>query len=446
MSMKGRYTARDRLAAHLTLLIVFAMLLLSVVALYMIGLFKPVEWAVALSDTKPLEIQTIEQFKAAQAAAKEAEQAEADATQTPESGATQSPAARVLDWLFPSARAEAAPAETAAAGDAAPETGTPTAGADLDALLDDIEAGERETDIAKEDQITVAKTDLAVNKSLPADWFNVLLLATDSRDLTVSNGRTDVMIIASVNAKTGEVKLSSLARDMYVPIPGVPTSNRLNAAFAYGGANLAMKTVNHNFETNIEYYVLVNFNTMAAIIDSLGGVDIPLVGEEYKQINENVAVSEDYEGFAKSSTRRALTADDTEKVVHLDGLQGVGYARIRKIDNDLQRSSRQRILLQAMLDKVMQNATLPTLLNLFNSMSRTTETNLVVTKVMEIGGMLLLADDITITETSLPIAGSYNYSMQTDNKGKEINVLQFNGPQNVQSLHEFIYGEYKPAK
>ena len=407
MTVKHHYTARDRLAAHLVLLVIFCMFVIGVIALYMTGVFSPVSGAVSLSDTKPLELNV-----------------------PPPPGQQ----GGLLRWLFPSAMAE-----------------------DAVLLQDDTEVErlftqmleeEAETEIDESERIQVDKKDLAVNTNLPNNWFNVLLLATDSRDMKAAPGRTDVMIVASINAETGEIKLSSLARDLYVPIPGIGSSNRLNAAFAYGKANLAMKTINQNFHLNVENYVLVNFSVMASIVDMLGGVDIPIAEakgtgrQEYQEINEIAAVMEDYEGFSKSPARRPLTEADMGTTVRLDGLQAVAFARVRKTDDDLQRGSRQRVLLQIMLEKVMQDASISSLITLFNTISPITETNLSVPQIMETASKLLLAGSMTLSEKAIPVPGSYSPSIEKDGKGKDISVIKFGAQTNVEALHGFIYGEY----
>lgn len=411
MTSKQEYTARDRLAAYLVLLIVFCMFVVGAIVLLISGVFTPASGSASLSDTKPLEL---------------------NVPQRPEDQSK----AGWLQRLIPSAVAE--------------EAGTEIFQADTDVeqLLDQMRKEEEESDIAESERIQVDKKDLALNTNLPGNWINVILLATDSRDMKKERGRTDVMIVASINPETGEIKLSSLARDLFVPIPGIASSNRLNAAFAYGGSTLAMKTVNQNFQLNIEHYVLVNFSVMASIIDTLGGVDIAIAEptgngkQEYQELNEIVSVMEDFEGFAKTPTRRALTEADMGQTVRLDGLQAVAYARIRKTDDDLKRGSRQRIILQTMLEKVMKDATLPSLITIFNTVSPITETNLSIPKIMEICSKILLADSMTVSELSIPVPGSFRGVVETDSKGKNIDVLQFSVPQNVQALHEFIYGEH----
>ncbi|MDR0896520.1 MAG: LCP family protein [Oscillospiraceae bacterium] len=389
---KVRMSARDRLAAHLVIVAIFGMVVLGVLALYATGIFAPVEQLPVLADTPPLNLSTAP------------------------------PARSLLNWLFPTASAEGEPSDTAAR---------------VDQLLLD-ERGEH--DIAEADRVPEDKNNLYINPNLPEGWANILLLATDGRDISAKNGRTDVMIIASLNPSTGEVKLSSLARDLAVQIPGVEKINRLNAAYAYGGPNLAIRTINQVFEMNIKYYAAVNFASMAAIVDELGGVTLTLIPGEPESINELVAVGEDYEGFAKNSARRTLTAADVGIPVHLDGLQAVSYARVRKMDNDLQRGSRQRILLQALMDQVLPDLNASMARRLVTTMIPHIATNLPITEALGLPAAMLKSGSITIADMAIPVEGTH-HNETIDEK----DMISFNLKQNVNALHTFIYGAYYPA-
>ena len=397
-----RVSARDKGVGVLLLLIVIAMIMVGAVALAATGVFEPVGEARPLEGVQPLEF----------------------ATKPPLLG-------RVAEFLIPSARAEES-------GEAAPEEIRTES--DLEALLSSLAEQETEAEVPESQRVTVKADDLSVNENLPDEWVNVLLMATDSRDIAKNNGRTDVMIVASINPSTGEIKLSSLARDMYVQLAAGAGHNRINAAYSFGGPLLALKTVNEIFELNCKYYAVVNFKSMAAIVDALGGVDINLEGLEYYYINYNVAVSEDYEGFPKSKTRRVLTEADAGVSVHLDGLQAVSYARIRKLDNDIQRGSRQRILLQALLNKMMENITPSTLMSLAVTLIPNTSTNLDVPTILQLGTKFLAAGDFSLSEFSVPIENSWKYETKQDSS-----VITFDAARNAQALHESIYGEYIPA-
>lgn len=419
-STKPRFSFRDHLTAYLVLLLILVVILVGAFVLYMSGLFDPVVVeGTPLENVEPLNLPTVPPAHEDDAFA----------------------LSGLVGALFPVASAEGVQAPEAAAAEPA-DAQQPASADELTQLLEQIVAEEDgEEEIPESARVTVGKDDLSKNANLPQDVYSVLLLATDSRDLNASHGRSDVMIIASLNMRTNEIKLASLSRDMWVPIPNGVGDNKLNAAYAFGGPLLAMKTVNQVFEMNLEDYVVVNFQTMADIVDTLGGVDIYLEGMEYAYINYNVAVSEDFEGFAKSASRKQLSETDTDAVVRLDGLQAVSYARIRKMDSDFQRGSRQRVLLQAMMDKAMGSLSLSTFYGLASNLLNSTSTNLKLNKVIEIGTWLLSSDSFpTMSELSIPVAGSYRSDTE-----KEMSVIKYSRDQNVTALHEFLFGAYTPA-
>ncbi len=287
-------------------------------------------------------------------------------------------------------------------------------------------------------KIVVKKNELNPNNALPEAWVNILLLGSDNRDQKSIEGRSDVMIILSVNRTTGEIKMSSLARDLYVQLPKLTGNYRLNVAHAYGGPNLAMLAINTLFDMNVTRYASVNLHGLAGIIDVLGGVTIDLVGGEAEQINYNVAVSEDYEGFEKTEARTPLKKDQVG-LTRLDGLQAVGYARIRHIDNDMARNNRQRVLLQTLADMLTVDATPQKVLLMANVFLPYTTTNLPLSEIVRMGGDVLQVGMGDIQSFSVPYEGSFQY-VQTE----ESSVLEADIQKNKEALHTFIYGEYIP--
>ncbi|NLI21437.1 MAG: hypothetical protein GX418_07825, partial [Clostridiales bacterium] len=125
---------------------------------------------------------------------------------------------------------------------------------------------------------------LEINDALPGNVINILLLGVDNRSVDLKSGLSDAVIICSINTDDGSVKLTSITRDTAVVVPGYKDKRRINCAFKYGskngnlndGALLAMKTVNRNFQMNIQRYVVVNIHGLASIIDALGGVDMEM--------------------------------------------------------------------------------------------------------------------------------------------------------------------------
>jgi LCP family protein required for cell wall assembly len=115
----------------------------------------------------------------------------------------------------------------------------------------------------------------------------------DNRSVALESGLSDAVIICSINTDDGSIKLTSITRDTEVVVPGYKSTKRINCAFKYGskngdlaaGAALAMKTVNRNFQMNIQRYVVVNIHGLASIIDALGGVDLDMSSKEASRIN-----------------------------------------------------------------------------------------------------------------------------------------------------------------
>ena len=138
-------------------------------------------------------------------------------------------------------------------------------------------------------------------------------------------------------------------RDSYVNIPGYGY-NKLNAAYAYGGADLLMDTIEENFYVRIDDYIAVNFISFAAIVDSIGGIDMKVTADEAQEIN-TILMAEVNEIMGDAVDSDLLDAKDGK--VHLSGKQALSYARIRHIGNaDFQRTERQREVVSKVVDKV----------------------------------------------------------------------------------------------
>ncbi|MCD8356858.1 MAG: LCP family protein [Clostridia bacterium] len=163
------------------------------------------------------------------------------------------------------------------------------------------------------------------------DCVALLGIDTDEGDA----GRSDAILLASIDRKQNKIRLCSVARDTRVEIDGYG-KRKLNAAYAYGGGELTLQTLNENFGLQVGSYVAVNFSGMAEIVDALGGVDVELSEGELEYLG---------------STGAGLSAGDS---VHLNGSQAVAYSRIRYLDNDDVRTSRQREVLTGLLDQIRQ--------------------------------------------------------------------------------------------
>lgn len=167
---------------------------------------------------------------------------------------------------------------------------------------------------------------------------NIALFGVDTHNDTF-NGLSDTIIIASINRKTGVVKLTSFARDTQVDLEGYGIQ-KINAAYSYGGPELAIKTLNQNFNMNIKDYVTINMRKLIKVIDVVGGVTIDITEDERKAANYIMGeISADQPRIKKSGT------------VTLTGAQATAFCRIRSLDSDLYRMDRQKKVLDALFTK-----------------------------------------------------------------------------------------------
>lgn len=170
--------------------------------------------------------------------------------------------------------------------------------------------------------------------------INVLLIGADKKK---NAGNTDVMMVVSVNKKTKELKLVSFFRDSYLYIEGEKSSycSKLNAAYSMGGAETLIKTIENNYKIEIDNYVMVNFKSFEKIIDAMGGITVDVKKYEADYNYKKFKVTLPYgEG------------------VTLNGKQALCFVRIRNCDadGDVSRTRRQRQVIEAMLDRVMNSS------------------------------------------------------------------------------------------
>ena len=296
--------------------------------------------------------------------------------------------------------------------------------------------------------------DLELNPNLPDNVVNILLVGVDTRSTSLDDGlqHGDVQIILSINKDTGSVKLTSILRDLYVTIPGYKSKNRINVAYARGGGALAMRTINHTFEMNIEHYVTINFYGLASIIDAIGGVDVDLTKAEAKAINTYLKKHPPkYDNQDKEYERVPLEA--VAGVQHLDGVQAVMYARTRSVDNDFGRTARQRHLLDLLLQKIMQDMTVDKLMSLMETSLPYVQTNVNASTMLSLGLSVLNSDIISraqageslLEQMRIPMDDTWKYDKTEGGSSVVVFRTVARREENVKALHEFIYGQYYPA-
>ena len=196
----------------------------------------------------------------------------------------------------------------------------------------------------KEDELGVVDEEELKQYDDYTEIINIALLGIDSTDST--SGRSDSIMVATLDPIHNKLKLTSFMRDSYVNISNYGY-DKLNHAYAYGGANLAINTLNTNFGLNITDFVAVDFASLPKIIDSLGGITIDITEEELNYING-------YINNINSVSGTNSPIITTPGAHHVNGVQALAYSRIRYTSGgDFKRTERQRTVLTALFNKAL---------------------------------------------------------------------------------------------
>jgi len=263
--------------------------------------------------------------------------------------------------------------------------------------------------------------------------YNILLLGVEAiGNNSVASGRTDSIMIATLNTKQKTLGLTSILRDSYVEIPGY-YKTKINAAFGHGGINLLYETIAYNYNLRVDGSAIVSFETFQKIIDELGGIDIEITPAEAQYLNTKNYVS-------KKSNRNLKPGWN-----HMNGNQALGYARVRyraTLDgsvDDFGRTSRHRRVIGAIFKEVKKSNPI-TLVKLLDTIFSQVQTDIkksnassYLAEVME-----LSLDGVPLDNLRLPIDGSY--------QGAKINrqaVVTFDSAMNKDALANFVFGSHK---
>ena len=248
---------------------------------------------------------------------------------------------------------------------------------------------------------------------------NILLIGADRRSMQ-ENGRSDSVILVSLNHETGKIHLTSFMRAMYVCIPRSDGNvwGMLNAAYSWGGPNLLIDTIELNFRVRIDRYVIVDFTAFKTAIDMVGGVELTLTEQEASVI--------------QTQTRKPISSGKQL----LNGKQALIYAQTRNIDNDFKRTSRQRTVITALLNMV-PNMDVSTLISMANEILPLVNTNLSNTEIMQYI-MECIPMVSNISQRMLPVENEdgESYTGIIYVNGREMYRVNF--AHNIKALHEFI--------
>ena len=272
----------------------------------------------------------------------------------------------------------------------------------------------------KDEKIEVDKNDVGITEEVEEKLspysnsiINIALFGVDSAD--ASTGRSDSIIIATIDTIHKKLKLTSVMRDSYVNISGIG-NDKINHAYAFGGPQLAIKTLNENFNLNIEDFVAVNFDSLPKIIDMIGGVTVDITSEEVSHIP----------GISSAGT------------YNLNGAQALSYSRIRyATGGDYVRTERQRTILTKIFEKILTINPMK-YSSLLNEVLPMVQTSLDNSKILELGTEVLKMGVTTLEQERFPLDGYC--------QGEMINgvyYLIFNKALTVEQLHNYIFEDVR---
>lgn len=244
-------------------------------------------------------------------------------------------------------------------------------------------------------------------KSRKENITNILLLGIDNQE-----NASDAMMVFSLDKDTNTAKLTSIMRDLSVDLGPNAEKHKINYAYNVGGVEESVKVVNREFDLDINKYVKVSFDGLVDVIDYIGGININITESERKII-----------GASKSGN------------VTLNGKQALAYSRIRIIDNDYQRTSRQRKVLMAIFNKA-KSISVSNYPKALADLSSNVETNLSTFELLDLAKAVMSLNSDDLEGFRIPVDGTSHDSMD-----KGIYYLEWDRDANKKALHEFIYGE-----
>ena len=294
-------------------------------------------------------------------------------------------------------------------------------------------------------QLSLTEGELLQNSKV----LNVMLFGEENMGGS-KFGRSDTMIMMSIDNVHKKLKLTSFQRDTFVYIPGYGYY-KLNASYSFGGAKLAIKTIETNFGIKIDRYAVVDFDSFKKIIDTLGGIDMELTEDEITYIN--------YQMYKNKQTDEWSLIKDSPGIVHLTGQQALWYARNRGLDrnedgneigldgDDWDRTSRQRKLIEKLFSD-FKKADLSQIISIVGSVGPLVTTNLKKDEITRLVSHALKYLQYESVQYSIPSEGLWYYDDKTVlSDGTVTSTIKFSDLQKQRVvLAENIYEELFSSK
>ena len=264
---------------------------------------------------------------------------------------------------------------------------------------------------------------------------NILLVGTDGKYIEKWN-RSDSMMVVTIDSKNKDIRISSIARDTYVDIPGYSTE-KLTHAYAYEGIDLLKEVFKVNFDLDIDKYIAVNFSSFMEIIDEIGGVVVDVPESGLKSINSMIDACYNYYSDKDSvGEKEYLTHAGTQR---LNGYQALAFSRIRYTDSAFHREARHREVAESVYKEFAQKG-VETYKKCADIILNNTKTNISPIEMMNLAYTVLKINDKDIEQFQFPLEEYRNGHIINKQKGW---VLEWDKEPNLEAWHKFIFGENK---
>ncbi|MDW2799084.1 LCP family protein [Clostridium boliviensis] len=264
-------------------------------------------------------------------------------------------------------------------------------------------------------------------------YWTVAVFGVDSRNGTLGKGtRSDMQMLFNINLGTGEIRAVSVYRDTYLRVNDKGRYDKINEAYFNGGPEQALKALTDNLDITIDDYASFTWKAVADAINILGGIDVDISHDEFHVINGFITETVESTGVGSHHLKK-------EGPNHLDGVQAVAYARLRKMDTDFKRTERQRKVANLALKKARE-ADLPTLNRLANAILPQISTSVGMKDMFPI---LKNIKRFHLTDTE-----GFPSKLADARINKRDCVIPVNLEDNVKRLHQFLFDEdqYEPSE
>lgn len=263
---------------------------------------------------------------------------------------------------------------------------------------------------------------------------NILLVGTDGANVERSN-RSDSVMLVTIDNNNKDIKISSIARDTYVDIPGHSTE-KLTHAYAYGGIDLLKQVFEVNFDIKVDKYIAVNFVSFMDIMDELGGVEVNVEEKDVKEVNKYIDACYDYYYDRKDEVEKQYITEAGKQ--RLNGYQALAFSRIRYTDSAYARDNRHREVAESVYKEFLNSGS-KEYKRAAEIIIENTKTNISPMEMINLGFTALKINDKEIEQFQFPLAEYRNGHIISKKKGW---VIEWEKEPNLNAWHSFIYGEY----